>query len=736
MATSTVRWAIGAMKDKTSIGLAKVSSSSISSELDVAIIKATSHDDEPPREKYIRHILSLTSCSRAYVASAVLTLSKRISKTRDWIVALKSLILIHRLLADGEPYFHHEILHATRRGTCLLNLSYFRDESHSDSWDQSSFVRTFSLYLDQRLRCMIYELKQSSRGTDRPNSLPRCSESREVDDSRRPSSNYRDFESYRNSDSPLRYSNYKEFDNGDPNRKPCNSIGKESNKDLKLRPPYSNHREFNDGDLDRRSSNSNNRDFESYKERNSRETNSNYKNYTEFNFFSGRDANWRSPNSNYGEFDSYGGNGGSYDSSGDFPHEQHQRRPMTPLRDMKVERVSGRMHQLQLLLDRFLSCRPTGLAKNTRMVIIALYPVVKESFHLYANICELLAVLLDHFFDMEYSECVKTFEFYARAAEQINELIAFYSWCKETGVMRSSEYPEVQRVSDEVLKTLEEFMKDPDRRRKNPKKETEKDVVAEQKEEPVPNETSIIKALPAPENCNEANRVENSSDIKQIQTQETEADLLNLKDDTFSADDGSNRLALALFSLGGPSPTDTQVTSAWQTPAAEIGKADWELVLVESASNLSNQKNTMARGLDPLLLNGMYDQGAVRQHVSAQLNTGGSASSVAVPRPNATPVLALPAPDGTVQAVGQDPFAASLSVPPPSYVQMAEMEKKQRLLVQEQQLWLQYARDGLQGQVSLAKLRGHGYYNAGPPMAMPYGMPSVYGGGPYYQSTI
>ncbi|KAH0989567.1 hypothetical protein GBA52_001050 [Prunus armeniaca] len=80
-----------------------------------------------------------------------------------------------------------------------------------------------------------------------------------------------------------------------------------------------------------------------------------------------------------------------------------------------------------------------------------------------------------------------------------------------------------------------------------------------------------------------------------------------------------------------PSDGQPQVTSAWQTPAAEAGKADWELALVETASNLSRQKQNLGGGLDPLLLDGMYDQGVVRQHVSTSQLSGGSASSVALP---------------------------------------------------------------------------------------------------------
>uniref|UniRef100_A0A7N0VAA1 Clathrin assembly protein n=1 Tax=Kalanchoe fedtschenkoi TaxID=63787 RepID=A0A7N0VAA1_KALFE len=248
-----------------------------------------------------------------------------------------------------------------------------------------------------------------------------------------------------------------------------------------------------------------------------------------------------------------------------------------------------------------------------------------------------------------------------------------------------------------------------------------------------------IKALPAPEvEAPPPPPPEPKPEPEPPKPQYAE-DLVNLRDDGVTADDQGNKFALALFA-GPPAngngswqafPSDGQsdVTSAWQNPAAEAGKADWELALVESASNLSKQQNAMGGGLDPLLLNGMYDQGMVRQHTSNSSLTGGSASSVALPGKTPTPVLALPAPDGTVHSLNQDPFAASLAIPPPSYVQMSDMDKKQQLLTQEQQLWLQYASQGMQGPASFAKMSGQGYYGQQPPQMMPYGMPP---GGYYY----
>jgi hypothetical protein len=151
MSQSTLRRAIGAVKDQTSIGLAKVGSSTSLGDLEVAIVKATKHNEYPAEEKHIREILSLTCYSRAFISACVNNLSKRLSKTSSWTVALKTLVLIQRLLSEGDPAYEQEIFFSTRRGTRLLNMCDFRDKSKTESWDLSAFVRTYALYLDEKL---------------------------------------------------------------------------------------------------------------------------------------------------------------------------------------------------------------------------------------------------------------------------------------------------------------------------------------------------------------------------------------------------------------------------------------------------------------------------------------------------------------------------------------------------------------------------------------------------------
>ncbi|GMI83785.1 Phosphatidylinositol binding clathrin assembly protein 5a [Hibiscus trionum] len=157
MAPSKLQKAIWRVKDRTRISLAKVGGSTSLADLDVAIVKATRHEEQPADERYFREIIYITSYSRAYIFACVNTLSKRLNKTKSWTVALKSLMLIQKLLAEGDPEFQQEFFFSTRRGTRILNLSDFRDASQHQSWDFSAFVRTYALYLDERLEYNIQD---------------------------------------------------------------------------------------------------------------------------------------------------------------------------------------------------------------------------------------------------------------------------------------------------------------------------------------------------------------------------------------------------------------------------------------------------------------------------------------------------------------------------------------------------------------------------------------------------
>ncbi|KAK6920685.1 AP180 N-terminal homology (ANTH) domain [Dillenia turbinata] len=581
MGSSKLRRAFGAVKDKTSIGLAKVGSSNSLSDLEVAIVKATRHEEHPADERHIREIISLTSYSRTLISACVNFISRRLNKTRNWTVALKTLMLIHRLLSEGDASYETEIFFATRSGTRILNMSDFRDTSKSNfSWDFSAFVRTYALYLDEKLEFRM----QGRRGR---------------------------------------------------------------------------------------------------------------------------------------------GSAFGYDEDDDH-HETNERAmvKVTPVRDVKIERIFARAQHLQQLLERLLACRPTGGAKVNRLVIVAMYPIVKESFQIYYDITEIMGILVDRFMELEVPDCVKVYEIFCRVGKQFDELDAFYNWCKVTGIARSSEYPEVEKITPKKLDVMDEFIREKsimaqNRRAKSIDQRKEEEEEEAEEEEVVEEDMNAIKALPPPEDFaenKEAAAAEEKEEIKQeekaIVDTKQEADLLHLGDDAVSSEEHGNRLALALFD---GLPTASNFTS---TPAltwkAFSEDSDWETALVESASNLSEQKATLGGGFDNLMLDGMYHQAKANAAMAGiGQNTSGSASSVAFGSAGQPAMLALPAPptaDGsaTASVTEVDPFAASLGVAPPAYVQMSELEKKQKLLVEEQMMWQQYAKDGMQGQVGITRIQ-NGY---------------------------
>ncbi|GAV82328.1 ANTH domain-containing protein, partial [Cephalotus follicularis] len=149
----SLRKAIGAIKDSTKVGLANLNSEN--KELDVAIVKATNHDEVLPKEKHVRTIFGAVSGSRppADVAYCLNGLAKRLAKTHNWTVALKTLIVIHRALRETDSAFHEELSNYTRGRGHMLNLSHFRDDSCPQAWDYSAWVRTYALYLEERLEC-------------------------------------------------------------------------------------------------------------------------------------------------------------------------------------------------------------------------------------------------------------------------------------------------------------------------------------------------------------------------------------------------------------------------------------------------------------------------------------------------------------------------------------------------------------------------------------------------------
>ncbi|XP_022755362.1 putative clathrin assembly protein At5g35200 [Durio zibethinus] len=147
-----LRKAIGALKDTTKVGLARVNADD-KMHLDVAIVKATNHEEVVPKEKHVRTLLNAVSASsRSDVAFCIHALLKRLAKTHTWTVALKTLIIVHRALR-ADPSFNQELIVLGRDRGLMLNAAHFTDDSSPQAWNYSVWIRAYALYLEERIEC-------------------------------------------------------------------------------------------------------------------------------------------------------------------------------------------------------------------------------------------------------------------------------------------------------------------------------------------------------------------------------------------------------------------------------------------------------------------------------------------------------------------------------------------------------------------------------------------------------
>ncbi|KAA8524747.1 hypothetical protein F0562_011170 [Nyssa sinensis] len=624
--SSGLKKAIGAVKDQTSISIAKVASNN-SSNLDVLVLKATTHDDVPMEDRYVYEILKLVSSNKIYAAACARAIGKRIGRTRNWIVALKSLMLVLRIFQDGDPYFPREVLHAMKRGAKILNLSSFRDDSNSSPWDFTAFIRTFALYLDERLDCFLT------------------------------------------------------------------------------------------GKLQRR--------------------------YTQ------------------GEKE---------------PHHHRSRKANEPVRDMKPAMLLDKISNWQRLLDRAIATRPTGAAKTNRLVQISLYAVVQESFDLYKDISDGLALLLDSFFHLQYQNCVHAFQTCVKASKQFEELSAFYALCKSIGVGRTSEYPSVHTISEELIETLQEFLKDqssfpgrsPSRQlmlpappnpdsssaRHEPQEslgqysdfsEATTERFSERTSEFGSQCTSLEDLISATELTGASPSI--SIDLEAYSFTDA-LEKQSQRDDAFSANETGSTKSLPvtnsmmdLISLEEWSPEEGQgqeqealeskSTTGWELALAEIAtpstqplqqkeeqqvesaREGWELVLAETATQSKQIMPNVANHLDASALDSLYNQTPMPPphhynpflqditELTATVPAAASADVQAVfpasdlfsstPTFQTTPTFCAQNPNDAPMALQDqnDPFA-TFSTAIVTHEQMFDGSVNQQNLLHEQQLWLQH----------------------------------------------
>ncbi|CAL9119034.1 unnamed protein product [Musa textilis] len=113
--------------------------------IQVAVAQCTGHGDVPIEDRYVDEILFLVSNAPVSAAFLSRRISARLAATRDPVVALKALLLLHRLLRGGDRRFEREIGTLWSSGELEMDLS----------WCSHSFLVSYSSFLGDRMGWVI-----------------------------------------------------------------------------------------------------------------------------------------------------------------------------------------------------------------------------------------------------------------------------------------------------------------------------------------------------------------------------------------------------------------------------------------------------------------------------------------------------------------------------------------------------------------------------------------------------
>ncbi|KAI3516838.1 hypothetical protein L1887_15916 [Cichorium endivia] len=152
------------IKENTFVSYAKIATVGGFCDVDLILVKATSPEDIPLRDRYVLQLLKIFSVSPPAYRTFASSFSRRFSKTKCWRVALKCLILLHRLLR-ALPYnspFRTELLWTRSNGFLSLNPCPFRDSSSSNSEDYTSFISSYANLLNEALDCLTIDCDDGS----------------------------------------------------------------------------------------------------------------------------------------------------------------------------------------------------------------------------------------------------------------------------------------------------------------------------------------------------------------------------------------------------------------------------------------------------------------------------------------------------------------------------------------------------------------------------------------------
>ncbi|XP_078170789.1 ENTH/ANTH/VHS superfamily protein [Carex rostrata] len=143
--------ALGSFMDHAMISKPSAADRAILTDIEAAIDRCTDLHDTAFDERYVHEILFLVSNAPGSITFLSRRISSRLESTREPVRALKTLLLIHRLLRGGDRHFEQDLRNLWSSQDLKLDPSWLLD--YSD--EGYSLVRCYSSFLEERISWAI-----------------------------------------------------------------------------------------------------------------------------------------------------------------------------------------------------------------------------------------------------------------------------------------------------------------------------------------------------------------------------------------------------------------------------------------------------------------------------------------------------------------------------------------------------------------------------------------------------
>ncbi|KAM0007448.1 putative ANTH domain, ENTH domain, ANTH domain superfamily protein [Helianthus debilis subsp. tardiflorus] len=128
-------------------------------DIEVAVIKATSHDNSHIDYQSAQRIFAWIRVSGHYVHPVMSALTTRMERTHNWTVALKGLMLLHGITSC-------KVSTVQKIGKLPFDLSNFKDRN-PNLYHYEAFIRAYYRYLDIKTSFMQRHSREEKKGSIR-----------------------------------------------------------------------------------------------------------------------------------------------------------------------------------------------------------------------------------------------------------------------------------------------------------------------------------------------------------------------------------------------------------------------------------------------------------------------------------------------------------------------------------------------------------------------------------------